>query len=233
MSILQDSPTLFDYSNDGWRLSIDFEGVNLKKPIVELNRTDILFCLRKRIFLEPIIDHLLLELKANDKEIQQWSNNPTKLWFEEVVANLVSLPLSFWETKTNTFRSFQRLLKSQIKQELQEKVESRHLEDFLSHKPTDFAWSLEKQHEFEQNISYDILGNVILAFHQISQIKIAILNGQSVYLESDCHSLRSVEELCLWINQNYEDWADEILSYLEKEKKLPMYQTPHSQSEKT
>lgn len=210
---------------------IQFDSINLQKPISDLTLPDLLWCLRKRIYPEQIIDLVLDKINDNWNKIDQHFTTAICEWYEEAIRLIITFPLSFWDTKHQTHTAFCTYIANSQKRNLQ--IEQTILDLFLSYEPQIVAWTKANEDFFTLNLGIGeglgIAGNFIAAEREITKLKTAILNQQNVFIESTWCTLCTEETLLNFITHEYSEYGyllDDIKASIIREQKIKTVPIP-------
>lgn len=206
-------------------IQIQFDYVDTQKPISELTFNDLLWCLRKRIFTEQVIDLVLDKINDNWSKIDQYYTAEICEWYEEAIRLIITFPFSFWDTKHRTHAAFCTYLATSQKRNLQ--IEQSIIDLFSAYKPQEVCWTKADADSFIWNLGIGqgmgIAGNIIEAQEKIKKLKIAILHQQSAFVESNWNTLYTEEDLLNFITDEYGEYGElleDIKSSIVYEKKI-------------
>lgn len=219
----QNALNLRNFSSD-WT-QVHFDCVNLQKPISALTLSDLIWCLRKRIFTEPIVDLVLDKIRDNWTKIDQHYTTEICEWYEESIRLIITFPFSFWDTKHQTHNELCTYVCKSEKRNLE--IEKSMIVQFLSYTPQIVCWSKADDDSFKWNLGIgqgmDLAGNIIEAQQLIKKLKIAILHQQSVFIESSRSALSTEEEILNFIAHEYAEYGElmqDVQAFIAKEKKI-------------
>ena len=203
--------TLYSYSSNYENRSFDERSLN--KPISDLTLEDLNWCLRNRLFLQQVIDIMMNKIEENWEKIDQYYPSQICQWYDAAIQEIITIPFSFWDSRIECFEKICQYIDTSKKRPL--KVESKIVKMFLNHKPKLKCWTNDDSKNFLENISYalnlDLAGNLIEAIKHISEIKYALMYGQSVYVEPLYKSISKVEELYEFIRDEFSDIGEDII----------------------
>ncbi|MEY5049103.1 MAG: hypothetical protein RLZZ175_2462 [Bacteroidota bacterium] len=204
----------FSYS---WE-SIGFDSINISHPVSELTLNEIYWCLRKRIYLNPIIEICIDKISENWGQIDIYYPTEICQWYDEVIKEIITLPFSFWDNQLNNFALIQDFIKKSNKRQL--KIEPQFIDIFLKYTPNALYWSNDDSTQLSQNIMYascmEIPGNLIEAANQLVKVKYAFLNNQSVFIESESKFINNLDDFLEFIFEFHDekDFIQEHILYM-------------------
>ncbi|MEN2400840.1 hypothetical protein GKZ90_0013725 [Flavobacterium sp. MC2016-06] len=209
------SLTLYNFSVDYYQINFDNKDIN--KPIVDLSLEDINWCLRKRLFLDQIIDITIQKIENDWEKIDIFYPTTLCQWYDDAIKEIVTIPFDFWRSRIAAFHKIQKFIVSSTKRKIE--IEQTIIDHFINHKPTPICWTKKDSDDFNSNLDYalgmDIAGNLIEAYNQIKRVKYALMHGQSVFIEQEYKSISTDEELYTFLRDLYSE-SEEILLFVEE-----------------
>lgn len=182
-----------------------YDLLNIDKPIGALTLTDLCWCLRRRQFLEPIVEIIIDKIEDNQAKIAQ-GGNETCEWYHEVIREIITVPFCFWDDKHVLLLRYRESIAKLFKWKAM--FEDTAMRLFLTYTPKSIYWTKEDSDDFEMDFYYDLLGNLLDAFQTIRNLKYALLNGQGIFVVSEFKLITTVQQL--------EDFIWEEYDHLEK-----------------
>lgn len=206
---------LSDFSH-AWPV-VQFERLDLDKPIAHLTLSDLAACLRKRCYLDPVIDLVLDHIRDHWAQIDRYYLSDINAWYEEVLKEIVTLPYTFWDNRHSTFHALHHYIAQPPKWRYG--IESGVITAFLSYQPKAVYWTLQDAEDFASDLNYglfmDILGNLLQAERSISRLKTALLHGQPVWIESEWRNVTQEAELLAHFAAEYADYGEGVQDMLQ------------------
>jgi len=111
------SLTLYHFSID-YNQS-DFDAKNINKSIADLSLEDINCCLRKRRFLDQIIDITIHKIENNWEKIDAYYPTTLCHWYEDAMKEIVTIPFDFWRSRIAIFHKIQKIIVSSTKRKIE------------------------------------------------------------------------------------------------------------------
>lgn len=218
------SLTLYDFSLD--YSQSDFDAKNINKAIADLSLEDSNWCLRKRRFLDQIIDITIHKIENDWEKIDAFYPTTLCQWYEDAMKEIVTIPFDFWRSRIATFHKIQKIILSSTKRKIE--IEQTIIDLFIHHKPTAISWTKKDSNAFDSDLTYaqerDLGGHLIQAYNQIKRVKYALMHGQAVFIEQEYKSISSDEELYSFLRDEYSGFEefieDNIIDELKKEKRI-------------
>ncbi len=205
--------------------SIDYDRLDIYKPIGTLTLTDLSWCLRRRDYLEPVVAIVLDKIEENADAINRYFTISICEWYDEVIKEIITIPFDFWDNKHALFCRYRDTIIKFDKRELP--IEEAVVQLFLNYKPKPIYWTIKDSEEFDYYICFELLGNFLHAERMIIKLKYALLNGQSVFIENEFKHITTVAQLVDFIKEEYgsiddyfEDYMTLLLEDIEKIKNV-------------
>jgi hypothetical protein len=202
----------------------NYDSLKISSTISELTFNELHWYLRKRQYIEPVIELVLDKIEDNWTEIDIYYPTEICQWYDEVIKEIITLPYEFWDTKKATFLKFCNFIKHSTKRTLP--IEKALIELFLNYIPNNIYWTNEDDKQFENELSVglglDIAGNIIEAEKMLIRLKYSILNNQEIFIESEYNSIATEEQLIKFIKNKYNDYRiiDDIIVSIQRETKI-------------
>jgi hypothetical protein len=196
---------LHDFYHGGNYELQGYDLLNRNKPIGTLTLADLSWCLRRRQFLEPVIEIIIDKIEDNQGVIVQ-GGNEISVWYHEVIKELITIPFHFWDNKHVVLSRYRESVARLFK--WKPMVEEASMKLFLAYTPKTLYWTEEDGDDFVMDFYYDTLGNLLNAIQVITGLKCALLNGQGIFIVGEFKLVTTVQQL--------EDFIWEEYGHLEK-----------------
>jgi hypothetical protein len=195
---------------------VRFERLDLNKPIVHLTPSDLAACLRKRCYLDPVIDLVHDCIRDHWAQIDRYYVSDINAWYEEVLKEIVTLPYSLWDNRHSTYHALRHYIAQPPKWRYG--IEPGVITAFLNYQPKPVYWTLQDAEDFASDLHYglsmDILGNLLAAERSLSRLKTALLHGQAVWIESEWRNFTHEAELLAHFAAEYADYGEGLQDML-------------------
>lgn len=206
---------LHHFSTSHWEAR--FQPANTQKPITELTFADLLVCLQRRQYLDPVIELVLDHVATHWAQIDRYYVDEIGAWWEEVIKAVLTIPYTFWDNKHSTFHTLRDYVTRTTKWELQ--IEPQVLAAFLAHRPQELMWTLQDEAAFRDDLCLgwerEFLGNLLLAEDRVRRLKVGFLHGQRVWIESAWHNIATEAALMAYLLETFPEYAEAIAQFQE------------------